>query len=59
MKKTLFLLVLMFLSSIGDLSSSGHNVATRPPLLKNKDKIAIVAPASRLKYPKNAIEKAT
>jgi muramoyltetrapeptide carboxypeptidase len=58
MKKTLLLIVLILLSSIGDLSSKKHDVSIRPPLLKNKDKIAIVAPASKAEASKEVLEKA-
>jgi muramoyltetrapeptide carboxypeptidase LdcA involved in peptidoglycan recycling len=59
MKKNLCLFVLIFLSSVGDLSSSGHDVPTQPLLSKEKDKIAIVAPASKVEASKKVIEKAT
>lgn len=61
MKKNLYLLVLILLSSIGNLSARGRDVSTQPPLLKKKDKIAIVAPASNSKSgnSKSIIEKAT
>ncbi len=58
MKKNLCLLVLILLSSIGELSSRDHDVPTHPPLLKKKDKIAIVAPASKAAESKKVIEKA-
>lgn len=41
------------------MSSRGHDVPTQPPLLKEKDKIAIVAPASKAEESKSVIEKAT
>jgi len=59
MKKNLYLLVLILLSSIGNLSARGRDVSTQPPLLKKKDKIAIVAPASKAGNSKSIIEKAT
>ena len=59
MKKILFLLVFLFLGSIRTLSSRGHDVPTQPPLLKEKDKVAIVAPASKVEESKRVIEKAT
>jgi muramoyltetrapeptide carboxypeptidase len=59
MKKALRLFVLILLSSIGDLSSRKHDVPTQPPLLRKKDKIAIVAPASKVGESKKVIEKAT
>ncbi len=59
MKKNLYLLVLILLSSIGNFSARGHDVSTQPPLLKKKDKIAIVAPASKAGNSKSIIEKAT
>jgi muramoyltetrapeptide carboxypeptidase len=60
MKKTLLLIVLMLLSSIGDLSSNKHDVSIRPPLLRKKDKVAIVTPASKLlEDPQKIIQKAT
>ncbi|HAN49542.1 MAG TPA: LD-carboxypeptidase, partial [Amoebophilaceae bacterium] len=40
-------------------SARGHDVSTQPPLLKKKDKIAIVAPASKAGNSKSIIEKAT
>jgi muramoyltetrapeptide carboxypeptidase len=59
MKKNLFSLALILLSSVGDLYSSGHDVSTRPPLLRKKDKVAIVAPAAKVEESKKVIEKAT
>jgi muramoyltetrapeptide carboxypeptidase len=59
MKKTLLLLVLILLSGIGYFSSRNHDVPICPPLLKRKDKVAIVAPASKAEESKRVIEKAT
>jgi len=62
-RKNLCLLVLILLSSssssIGDFSSNNHNVPTQPPLLKKKDRVAIVAPASKVLDPENVIKEAT
>ncbi|MHA7877309.1 MAG: S66 peptidase family protein [Bacteroidota bacterium] len=59
MRNSICLLTLIFLTSVGNLSPSSQDIFIRPPLLKKGDKVAIVAPASRLKAPKNVIAKAT
>jgi muramoyltetrapeptide carboxypeptidase len=59
MKKNLYIIVCLLLSGIGNLSASSHDVPTQPPLLKEKDKVAIVAPASKVEESKRVIEKAT
>jgi muramoyltetrapeptide carboxypeptidase len=57
-KKNLCIIVCLLLSGIGNLSSNSHDVPTHPPLLKKQDKIAIVAPASKVQESKKVIEKA-
>jgi muramoyltetrapeptide carboxypeptidase len=59
MKKLLCLLAVLLLGGVGTVSSRAHYVPTQPPLLKKKDKIAIVAPASTAEASKRVIEKAT
>ncbi|MHA7877308.1 MAG: S66 peptidase family protein [Bacteroidota bacterium] len=58
MKKNLCLLALIALVSTDKLFAGGQSIPTQPPLLKKKDKVAIVAPASMLKDPKSVIAKA-
>ena len=59
MQKKLYLLAFMLLASVPIRSSSDQDTVVRPPLLKKGDKVAIVAPASGLKYSKDVTEKAT
>ena len=59
MKRILCLLAVLSLGGIGTASSREYDVPTQPPLLKKKDRIAIVAPASKVKESKKVIEKAT
>ncbi len=59
MKKNIYVIVCLLLSGIGNLFANSHDVPTRPPLLKEKDKVAIVAPACKAEESKRVIEKAT
>ena len=59
MKKNLYLIVCLLLSGIGDFSSNSHDVPTQPPLLKKKDRVAIIAPATKAEDSKSIIQKAT
>ncbi|MCU0317817.1 MAG: LD-carboxypeptidase [Amoebophilaceae bacterium] len=59
MKKIFCLFAALSLGGIGTVSSREHDVPAHPPLLKKKDRIAIVAPASKVKESKKVMEKAT
>ena len=60
MKRILCLLVALSLGGgIGTASSRAHDVSTQPPLLSKSDKIAIVAPASKVEELKKVLEKAS
>lgn len=59
MKKNLYLFVCLLLGGIGNLSPNKHDVPTYPPLLKKRDRIAIVAPATKAEDSKSVIQQAT